>query len=70
MAVADVLETSISTRARKWQESQNYLKHDAVDKNENDIPIKEDTVSENWAKNKKENSLHFCKVHMCGNGQS
>ena len=28
MAVADVLETRISTRAGKGQESQNYLKHD------------------------------------------
>ena len=26
MAVADVLETRISTRARKGQESENYLK--------------------------------------------
>jgi len=32
MAVADILDNRISTRARKWQESQNYLKHDAVDK--------------------------------------
>jgi len=32
MAVADVFETRISTRARKGQESQKYLKHDAVDK--------------------------------------
>jgi len=32
MAVADVLETRISRRASKGQESQNYLKHDAVDK--------------------------------------
>jgi len=52
MVVADILETRISTRARKWQESQNYLKHDAVDKiKKNDIPIKDDTVAENWATN-------------------
>ena len=39
MAVADVLGTRISTRARKWQESQNYSKHDCCRQNENDIPI-------------------------------
>ena len=50
-AVADVLETRISTRAVKGQESQNYLKHDCCRQNENDIPIKDDTVAENWAKN-------------------
>ena len=48
MVVADVLETRISTRARKGQKSQNYLKHDCCrQKNENDIPIKDDTVAEN-----------------------
>jgi len=31
MAVADVLETRISTRATKGQESQNYLKHAVAD---------------------------------------
>ena len=41
----------ISTRARKGQKSQNYLKHDCRRQNENDIPIKDDTVAENWAKN-------------------
>jgi len=50
MAVADVMETRISTRA-KWQESQNYLKHDCCRQNKNDIPIKNDTVAEKWAKN-------------------
>jgi len=43
MAVADVLETRISTRAGKGQESQNYLKHDCCRQNDNDIPIKDDT---------------------------
>jgi len=47
MAVADVLETKISTHARKGQESQNYLKHDCHWQSENDIPIKDDTVAEN-----------------------
>ena len=47
MAVADVLETRISTRARKEQESRNYLKHDCCQQNENDIPIKYDTFAEN-----------------------
>jgi len=47
MAVADILETRISTRARKGQESQNYLKHDCCRQNKNDIPIKDDTVAEN-----------------------
>jgi len=51
MAVADVLETKISTRAMKLQESQNYLKHNCCQQNENDIPITDDTVAENWAKN-------------------
>jgi len=51
MAVADVLETRISTRATKGQELQNYLKHDCCRQNENDISIKDDTVAENWAKN-------------------
>ena len=51
MAVADVLQTRISTCAGKGQESQNYLKHDYYGQNENDIPIKDDTVAENWAKN-------------------
>ena len=47
MAVANVLETRISTRAAKGQESQNYLKHDCCRQNENDILIKDDTVAEN-----------------------
>jgi len=47
MAVTDVLETRISTRARKEQESQNYLEHNCCRQNENDIPIKDDTVAEN-----------------------
>ena len=58
MAVTDVLETRISTRARKEQESQNYLEHNCCRQNENDIPIKDDTVAENWAKNWKKNRLH------------
>jgi len=47
MAVADVMQTRISTRARKGQESQNYFKHDCCRQNENDIPIKDNTVAEN-----------------------
>jgi len=47
VAVADVLETRISTHARKGQKSQNYLKHDCCRQNENDILIKVDTVDEN-----------------------
>ena len=43
MSVADVLETRISTRSRKRQKSQNYLKPDWCRQNENDIPIKDDT---------------------------
>jgi len=58
MAVADVLETRISAHARKGQESQNYLKHDCCRQNKYDIPIKDDTVAENWAKNYKANRLH------------
>jgi len=45
--IADVLETTIRTLAGKGQESQNYLKHDCCRQNENDIPIKDDTVAEN-----------------------
>jgi len=51
MAVADVLNTRLSTCARKGQESQNYLQHDCCLQNENDIPENDDTVAENWAKN-------------------
>jgi len=51
MAVTDVLETRISTHASKGQKSQNYLNHDWCRQNENDIPVKYDTVTENWAKN-------------------
>ena len=71
MAVADFLETRISTRARKGQESQNYLKHDCC-RQKNDIPIKDDTVAENWAKNYKGNRLHSLQsTHVwSGNGQS
>ena len=47
MAVADVLETRIRTRARKGHESQNYVKHACCRQNENDIPVKDDTVAEN-----------------------
>jgi len=47
MAIADVLDTRISTHARKGQESQNYLNHDCSPQNENDIPVKDDTVAEN-----------------------
>ena len=47
MAVANVLKTRISTRATKGHESQNYLKHDCCRQNENDIPIKDDTVAAN-----------------------
>jgi len=40
-------------------ELSELLKHDAVARqNENDIPIKDDTVAENWAKNEKGNRLH------------
>jgi len=46
MAVADVLETRISTHARKGQESQNYMKHDCCRQNDNDIPIKDDIVAQ------------------------
>jgi len=68
MAVADVLETRISTRARKEQVSQNYLEHDCCRQNENDIPIKDDTVAENWAKNLKNISLRdeiFFSKYTC-----
>jgi len=47
MAVADILETRIRTRARKEQESHNYLNHDCCRQNESDIPIKDDAVAEN-----------------------
>jgi len=47
MAVADVLETRMSTHARKGQKSENYLKYDCCGQNENNIPIKDDTVAEN-----------------------
>jgi len=47
MAVAEVLETRISTCARKIQESQNYLKHYCCPQNANDIPVKDDIVAEN-----------------------
>jgi len=47
MAVTDVLETRISTHASKGQKSQNYLNHDWCRQNENDIPVKYDTVTEN-----------------------
>ena len=47
MAVADVLETRISTRARKGQKSHNYLRHDCCRQNENDMPIKDNSVAEN-----------------------
>ena len=74
MVVADVLETRISTRARKGQESQSYLKHDCCPQNENDISIVHvhDTVAENWAKNYKWTEIGYilCKVYMCGNSQS
>ena len=47
--------------------SQNYLNRDCCRQNKNDIPIKDDTVAEIWAKNiKSENNMGcmFCKVHM------
>jgi len=47
MVVAEVLETRISTSARKGQKSQNYLTQDCWRQNENDIPIKVDIVAEN-----------------------
>jgi len=56
MAVADVLETRISTRARKGQESQNYLKRDCCRQNENDIPIK-DNMCTTWLP-------PFCKQNL------
>jgi len=68
MAVVDVLETRISTRARKWQESQNYLKHDCCRQNENYIPIKTTQSLKTEPRIKREISYILCKVHMCGNG--
>jgi len=45
MAIADVLETRITRHARKGQKAQNYLNHDCYPQNENEIPIKDDTVA-------------------------
>jgi len=51
MVVVDVLQTRMSTHARKEQKSHNYLNRDSCWQNENDIPIKDDAVAKNWAKN-------------------
>ena len=47
--VATLLVTYLLTylRARKGQESQNYLNHGCCRQNENNISIKDDTVAEN-----------------------
>jgi len=37
--------------ATKRQKSYNYLSHDRRRQNENDIPIEDDIVAENWARN-------------------
>jgi len=47
VAVAIVSETRISIHAKKGQKSQNYLNCDCCRQNENDIPIKDNIVTEN-----------------------
>jgi len=47
VVVAHVLEARIIAHARKGQKSQNSLNHDCCQRNENDIPIKDDTDAEN-----------------------
>jgi len=45
--------------------SHDYLNHDCCRQNENDIPMKGDTVAENWAKNYKGHTIGYtlCKLH-------
>ena len=58
------LETRISTRTRKWQESQNYLKHDAVDKMKMISPWKTTQSLKTEPRIKREIGYILCKVHV------
>jgi len=51
--------SSDKNTATKRQKSYNYLSHDRRRQNENDIPIEDDIVAENWARNEKGNNIGY-----------